>query len=37
MGTNTYYIGFLNNNADIDLIMSHLQTVSIPAILKELH
>ncbi|CAL3965890.1 unnamed protein product [Diplocarpon coronariae] len=23
MGTNTYYIGFLNNNADIDLVMSH--------------
>lgn len=25
-GTNAYYIGFLTNNADIDLIMSHLQT-----------
>ncbi|KAK0116117.1 hypothetical protein ONS95_013149 [Cadophora gregata] len=29
MGTNTYYIGFLNNNADIDLIMSHLQTTGL--------
>lgn len=25
-GTNSYWIGFLTNNADIDLVMSHLQT-----------
>ncbi|PBP20493.1 hypothetical protein BUE80_DR008619 [Diplocarpon rosae] len=29
MGTNTYYIGFLNNNADIDLIMSHIATTGL--------
>ncbi|KAG9239575.1 mannan endo-1,4-beta-mannosidase A [Amylocarpus encephaloides] len=25
-GTNSYWIGFLTNNADIDLVMSHLKT-----------
>ncbi|KAK7701850.1 hypothetical protein SLS64_009984 [Diaporthe eres] len=25
-GTNSYWIGFLTNNADVDLVMSHLQT-----------
>lgn len=25
-GTNAYWIGFLTNNADVDLVMSHLQT-----------
>ncbi|KAH8750151.1 glycoside hydrolase superfamily [Diaporthe sp. PMI_573] len=25
-GTNSYWIGFLPNNADVDLVMSHLQT-----------
>ncbi|KAH7321611.1 glycoside hydrolase superfamily, partial [Rhexocercosporidium sp. MPI-PUGE-AT-0058] len=29
MGTNSYYIGFLNNNADIDLIMSHVQATGL--------
>jgi mannan endo-1,4-beta-mannosidase len=24
MGTNTYWIGFLTNNADVDLVMSHI-------------
>jgi len=28
-GTNAYYIGFLTNNADVDLIMSHLQTTGL--------
>ncbi|KAK3672346.1 hypothetical protein LTR78_007653 [Recurvomyces mirabilis] len=28
-GTNTYWIGFLTNNADVDLVMSHLQTARI--------
>jgi mannan endo-1,4-beta-mannosidase len=28
MGTNTYWIGFLTNNADVDLVMSHLASVS---------
>jgi len=28
-GTNAYYIAFLTNNADIDLIMSHLQTTGL--------
>jgi hypothetical protein len=27
MGTNTYWIGFLTNNADVDLVMSHLVAV----------
>ena len=25
-GTNSYWIGFLTNNADVDLVMSHLKT-----------
>ncbi|KAI9681879.1 MAG: hypothetical protein M1822_006956 [Bathelium mastoideum] len=29
VGTNTYWIGFLTNNADVDLVMSHLQTSGI--------
>lgn len=28
-GTNAYYISFLTNNADVDLIMSHLQTTGL--------
>ncbi|KFZ17925.1 hypothetical protein V501_01476 [Pseudogymnoascus sp. VKM F-4519 (FW-2642)] len=28
-GTNSYWIGFLTNNADVDLIMGHLQTAGI--------
>lgn len=28
MGTNTYWIGFLTNNADVDTVMSHLASVS---------
>lgn len=24
-GTNTYWIGFLTNNADVDLVMTHLK------------
>jgi len=28
-GTNSYWIGFLTNNADIDLVMSHLQTSGV--------
>ena len=28
-GTNSYWIGFLTNNADVDLVMSHLQTSGI--------
>jgi hypothetical protein len=27
MGTNTYWIGFLTDNADVDLVMSHLVAV----------
>jgi len=27
MGTNSYWIGFLTNNADVDLVMSHLVSV----------
>lgn len=27
MGTNSYWIGFLTNNADVDLVMSHLASV----------
>ncbi|PSK60207.1 hypothetical protein B9Z65_1105 [Elsinoe australis] len=29
VGTNSYWIGFLNNDADIDTVMSHLQTSGI--------
>ncbi|KAI9052252.1 hypothetical protein LZ554_003609 [Drepanopeziza brunnea f. sp. 'monogermtubi'] len=29
MGTNTYYIGFLTNSADVDLIMSHLASTGL--------
>jgi len=25
-GTNSYWIGFLTNNADVDLVMSHLKS-----------
>ncbi|KAL9113723.1 MAG: hypothetical protein Q9227_002168 [Pyrenula ochraceoflavens] len=28
-GTNSYWIGFLTNNADVDLVMSHLKTAGI--------
>ena len=28
-GTNSYWIGFLTNNADVDLVMGHLQTSGI--------
>jgi len=28
-GTNTYWIGFLTNNADVDLVMTHLAAVRI--------
>ncbi|TAQ90956.1 hypothetical protein B7494_g716 [Chlorociboria aeruginascens] len=28
-GTNAYWIGFLTNNADVDLVMSHLQTAGL--------
>jgi mannan endo-1,4-beta-mannosidase len=27
MGTNSYWIGFLTNNSDVDTVMSHLATV----------
>lgn len=30
MGTNSYWIGFLTNNADVDLVMSHLAAVRFP-------
>ena len=26
-GTNSYWIGFLTNNADVDLVMSHIASV----------
>ncbi|KAK6429367.1 hypothetical protein LTR95_014485, partial [Oleoguttula sp. CCFEE 5521] len=29
VGTNTYWIGFLTNNADVDLVMQHLATSGI--------
>lgn len=29
VGTNTYWIGFLTNNADVDTVMSHLQSTGI--------
>ncbi|KAH8821831.1 glycoside hydrolase superfamily [Xylogone sp. PMI_703] len=29
MGTNTYWIGFLTNNADVDLVMSHLAATGL--------
>jgi mannan endo-1,4-beta-mannosidase len=32
MGTNTYWIGFLTDNADVDLVMSHLAAVCILAV-----
>lgn len=28
-GTNSYWIGFLTNNADVDLVMGHLQTAGL--------
>lgn len=28
-GSNAYWIGFLTDNADVDTVMSHLQTVCI--------
>jgi hypothetical protein len=28
-GTNSYWIGFLTNNADVDLVVTHLQTSGI--------
>ncbi len=30
MGTNSYWIGFLTNNADVDQVMSHLAAVCQP-------
>jgi mannan endo-1,4-beta-mannosidase len=32
MGTNTYWIGFLTNDSDVDLVMSHIASVGFPAI-----
>ncbi|KAG0648201.1 hypothetical protein D0Z07_5535 [Hyphodiscus hymeniophilus] len=29
MGTNTYWIGFLTNNADVDLVMTHLAATGL--------
>ncbi|KUJ19886.1 glycoside hydrolase family 5 protein [Mollisia scopiformis] len=29
MGTNSYWIGFLTNNADVDLVMSHLASTGL--------
>ncbi|KAI9709713.1 MAG: mannan endo-1,4-beta-mannosidase A-1 [Bogoriella megaspora] len=29
VGTNSYWIGFLTNNADVDTVMSHLQTTGV--------
>lgn len=29
MGTNTYWIGFLTDNADVDLVMSHIAAVCL--------
>jgi mannan endo-1,4-beta-mannosidase len=31
-GTNSYWIGFLTSNADIDTVMSHLQTSGLKAL-----
>lgn len=28
-GSNAYWIGFLTNNADVDTVMSHLQTAGV--------
>lgn len=37
MGTNSYWIGFLTDNADVDLVMTHLAAVSILTATKLLH
>lgn len=29
VGSNAYWIGFLTNNADVDLVFSHLQTTGV--------